>query len=937
MSNDWTTIRNFAGAYFYENKCTPETMDTFISVTDGFITAWAEREDVSKEELVDEIREDLEQRHSVTVNIDGVGILEDGTGHQQWFNADTNAGLEREIEWHCWDHYQKYLTQGKGWPPETVRSLDKFSSMILQRLEDPERNGAWQRRGMVVGNVQSGKTANYTGLITKAIDAGYKFIVVLTGIHESLRVQTQKRINLELIGYDYTQVKKISVDEVADTDKRIGVRKMFRDHRIIQSLTSDAPKGDFNRIAAQNATVIPSQTGDPFVLIIKKNVSILKNLLAYLENFADSDEDGRKIMNVPFLMIDDECDYASVNTRKEEPVLGEETDPTQTNMRIRQLLSIFPRHNYIGYTATPFANIFIHKDDSHKKYGDDLFPRHFIINLPAPSDYVGPERLFGIEREESADDDTSGLPLIVEVDDNEKVIPSKHKKTLIIEEFPESLNEALKNFILVCAARKIREHDIPHHNSMLIHVTRFINVQGQIKEQVESKLKELTARLQNKSDPLEDFEEIWSNKFIPVSKIMMEEFSDAKLHQWSEIKTELYKAAAKIKVLGINGEIKDILQYDFKENSSGVSIIAVGGDKLSRGLTLDGLSVSYYLRASRMYDTLMQMGRWFGYRRGYNDLCRIYMTDELREWYTHIAGATKTLKQEFDYMVDNNKTPEDFGLKVKSHPGQLVITAAGKMRKTQTFDTTFSGSLQQTTFFNQEHSTGNLSAVESLISEMKTEPEKRKDDKGNYIWRDISVRPVINFLGNYKTHKSCDYVCDPEKHIEYIDKMNNKGELTDWTISVISLKTRSERSVTLCGKHEVTMPERSASKKVTDTTIDIKALHAPEDEFLDFTQEEFKEYKEYKEKNQDNTEKFSRWMRGKRPATRGVLLIYIIFNKNRKSKNDETKTAYPYGMESGTEVTGYVLSLPDSQHAGTVSWTSNSVYQTEQLEMDYDA
>ena len=238
-------------------------------------------------------------------------FLDNKTDHEDWFNPSTNAPINREIEWHFWEHYKLYLINKKRWPREVMRSLDNLSSEILSRIEDPDREGMWDRRGMVMGSVQSGKTANYTALITKAADAGYKIFIILAGVHNSLRSQTQSRLNEEFLGYDIDKVQKLTGSE-----KATGVRAMFRNHKAVYSLTSSDEKGDFNRIVASQSGIPLTREGPPIVFVIKKNVSILRNLIKWLPSIVGMrDDNGQwRIPDIPSMVIDDECDYASINT-----------------------------------------------------------------------------------------------------------------------------------------------------------------------------------------------------------------------------------------------------------------------------------------------------------------------------------------------------------------------------------------------------------------------------------------------------------------------------------------------------------------------------------------------------------------------------------------------------------------------------------------------
>ena len=549
----------------------------------------------------------LESIHSVKIG--NADTLDDFRDHTEWFNPSTGEGLARRIEWHFWNHYCEYLTISKGWPKNIVLSLNSLSSQILSRLEDPTRPGPWDRRGMVMGSVQSGKTANYTGLIAKAADAGYKFFVVLAGVHDSLRSQTQMRLNEEFLGYDIERVQKLT-----GIEKRIGVRQMFPDHGTVYTLTSSSQKGDFSKAVASQSGIFPSADSPPIILVVKKNVSILRNLNSWIPSvISQTDSEGNKIIkNIPLLVIDDECDFASINTkipeRDENGKIVEEWDPTAINRHIRALLELFEKCAYIGYTATPYANIFIHSDDPHPRFGEDLFPRSFIVSLPQPSNYLGPERVFGLDEDTNRDVSAiEPLPLIRYVGDQSLKIPEGHNKELLIDDLPDSLKLSIKCFLLSCAARRLRSEGVPH-NSMLIHVTRYTAVQHQIRNLVEKELSGYVSRIMSK-DRLADFQEIWDGDFVPTSKKMVDQgFRDAEVDGWTEIEKNLGLVARTVKVKTINGTVRDVLDYKEAEITAnnrkkageivpwedrGLSVIAIGGDKLSRGLTLEGLTVSY--------------------------------------------------------------------------------------------------------------------------------------------------------------------------------------------------------------------------------------------------------------------------------------------------------------------------------------------------------
>ena len=348
------------------------------------------------------------------------------------------------IEWNFTRRYQRLLRENKGWARQTLQKADSLTDSILELLEDPTRAGSWDRRGMVVGEVQSGKTSSYLELSCKAADAGYKFIVILTGGTNSLRAQTQLRFDEGFLGWD----SRLDLDI---NDGRLGVGRLPGEvlHNVMTPTTA-RESGDFGRTMAKQFNVMLG--GDPILMVVKKNASVLRNIISWAKYMSLGDDEDGKIPGVPILVIDDEADYASVNTRPIDP--GGDEDPTVINQMIRRLLNTFEQKAFVAYTATPFANIFIYPEGDSPEFGPDLFPKDFLINLPVPSNHVGPTRVFGLRRDLMADiEEVEPLPLVRTVGDHETLIPMNHKSSWVIEELPESLKSAMKAFLLACAAR----------------------------------------------------------------------------------------------------------------------------------------------------------------------------------------------------------------------------------------------------------------------------------------------------------------------------------------------------------------------------------------------------------------------------------------------------------------------------------------------------
>lgn len=732
----------------------------------------------------------------ITVQIGEPTVLDNrDTEHVAWL--PTRRG---QIKWGFWNRYDWYLRNEVGLDDRTIASVDGVTDKVLERLEDPARSGPWDRRGMVVGDVQSGKTGSYIGLMCKAADAGYHAIVILAGMHNNLRSQTQERVDLGFLGFDTE--RNLAYD---NDNKRIGVGLLQqKDFSNLPSmaLTSSRPLGDFKKATAEGLGV--SQLGGmPTVFVVKKNKSVLQNLTHWLSD---------RVGDTAALIIDDEADNASVNTAA-MPEPGEdwnEYDPTIINGLIRSVLMKFRRRAYVGYTATPFANIFIHPDADHLELGPDLFPRDFIINLPTPSIHVGPAEIFGLTADPRAGIDArQGLPVVREIPASEAqaFMPHRHKKDYTPAELPPSLRRAIRSFLLSCALRGCRGQE-SRHQTMLIHVTRFVDVQAGIRELVEREVKLLASLLRMEGAQhaalLAELKLLWDEDYTPTSTSVRDQWSDPLMTPvaWQDIKLQLSRAASRIEVSTINGQAGDVRRY--KEAKDGCYLIAIGGDKLSRGLTLEGLTVSYFLRASHMYDTLMQMGRWFGYRPGYLDACRLFITRELSEWYQHIAAATIELRQDFDYMALTGAKPSEFGLRVRQHPAELEITSANKMRTGQPMQVSFADSLAETVVFwkvgdpaSQPHpertNLANIAACTAFLQGLGAPGAPARQDY--FTWRDIGGASVVTLLRAYQNHPESRR-SRPDLLADYIEAQIKAGELGKWTVCLAGVRANQSAAET---------------------------------------------------------------------------------------------------------------------------------------------
>ena len=780
-----------------------------------------------------------------------ISTLQDDVGHVPWLVA------ARKKDWRYWQRYRTYMERKLA--DDVVENLNDSTDDILGLLEDPKREGVWDRRGLVVGHVQSGKTGNYSGLICKAADAGYKIIIVLAGMHNNLRSQTQIRLEESFLGYETSPNR--------DPGKPLGVAEFDSDQKINPHCgTTRADNGDFNAAVANHfAAISPEER--PWLFVVKKNKTVLTQLLTWIRTrVADATAEGtdRKVVTyLPLLVIDDEADNGSVDTGEQkfndDGTPDEEHKPKTINGLIRKILHAFSRSAYVGYTATPFANIYIHRKGATKDEGPDLFPQSFIVNLAAPSNYVGPVRVFGRATPEGRE---GGLPLTRPIEDHYDPetktgwMPPKHNREHVPtfngqEALPPSLREALCSFVIACAVRSTRGQD-SEHSSMLVHVTRLVAVQNQVRYQVEEAIKRMRQRLDRGVDAEEligQLRSLWVSDFIPTSatitSVLEEEEHPPPMPTWEEVLSAIPNVLHDIQVRSINGTARDAL--DYAENQGpGLKVVAIGGDKLARGLTLEGLCTSYFVRTTKMYDTLMQMGRWFGYRPGYIDVCRLYTSEDLVEWFGHIADASEELREEFDNMVERKGTPNDYGLRVKSHP-VLTVTSRLKMRNSQSLSLSYSGSLVQTValFNDKTRNEQNLAATDGLVSAMGTptveKPQKVRGDftqswKSSYLWKDIDSQLIVDFLGGYATHPDATSAKSPVL-ADFIKQMNAQGELGLWTVALLAQGDSGPPLQFTSGLTISNFPSRSNKKKDRYT---IGVLTDPADEAIDLDFDDWK-------------------------------------------------------------------------------------------------
>lgn len=649
---------------------------------------------VTNEEL-HEVRFKLESQIGVR-GFKGIGLTE--PDQAPWLDL-------RKAEnpnWEYWNAYKTWIRK-RGFSSDVIRVLDEDTDAILSECGDPLKEGLWGIKGLVMGDVQSGKTANYAGLINKAADTGYKVIILLTGMIEELRAQTQSRLDEDFAGID--SEKRMQKEEKVIG---VGLYKKRTPPAVLTSVDKDFLTDNLKLFGGVPLTTLASK--EPVLLVLKKNSSVLRSLLNYLRSQVLS---GDKTIDLPLFLVDDEADNASINTKTED-------NPATINQLIRDVRDIFGRSTYCAYTATPFANVFIDPNEE-----SNLFPENFVYTLHSPTSYVGAASIF-LENGEHNNH-------LVDIDDAESYFPEKHKKDLKIDDIPDSLKESIQTFFITCCIRDLRKENLKHR-SMLINVSRFTDVQGRIAEIVSiysyNLKEEIRQYLASDSS--------WKHhQLLQQLKHTFESyFTDAGV-TWDQIRKSLWESVSSIKTITVNQKTQDEdrLNYQhYKKTTLGRRVIAIGGLTLSRGLTLEGLSTSYFYRNSKAYDTLLQMGRWFGYRNGYADLCKIWMTKEVQDWYAHLAEVVDELRQDIRSMHVRNKKPRDFGMRVMAHPGLLLVTARNKMKTSKEVEirVSFSKFMTETPYLikSEKIQKNNLDITLEFIDSLKIPSE----NKGRRIW-----------------------------------------------------------------------------------------------------------------------------------------------------------------------------------------------------------
>ena len=811
--------------------------------------------------------------------------------------------------WYYWPRLRNYLIDRKGWVEATVRSVERASDRILDAMENPLGDQPFNIRGLVVGYVQSGKTANYTALIAKAVDCGYRLVIVLTGIHKSLRLQTQRRLVAELVGREGAA--------------RVGVGLMepIPPNRAWSTFTRSELDGDFDPGHANAAALGQSI---PILLVIKKNASVLRRVTEWLDTAHKETQ-----TQTPCLIIDDEADLASVNTKGNRPPVdgdpdvddeddpsaedAEDVAPSKINEQIRSMLKRFARVAYVAYTATPFANVLINHEAIDREAGEDLYPRSFIVALPQPHGYCGAERIFG-----TVDGTQDGMDVIRPVPDGDLVhlVPSRASAKYGFQpSLPDSLRDAIDEFILAGAGRAQRG-DGHEPATMLIHGSFYTVVQQAVTAMVADavdrlrdewryfRLQELQPRLERR----------WEEDFRRVTRTEAPDFDVP----FDGVAPHIGPFLEQLVVRQLNYGSPDEIDYEKDPN---LKVAVIGGNKLSRGLTLEGLLISYFVRKANTYDTLMQMGRWFGFRDGYVDLTRIYTTATLEQWFRDLATVEEELRAEIARYEDERLTPLELGVKIRAHPSMLV-TSRLKMKSATEIEVSFAGQLLQTITFPFDDPSWFPHNVEVIRTFLGDLGPATRDERDRPMWVGVPALRVVDFLRAYRMDPNATRVRS-DLLLSYIQKQLAQGELTEWIVGVMGLSKPDGDLGTLDlgidGCPAVGLIDRSrlirqnSLKAITSSTDQEIGLTAAQRERLETL------------KMSEPKVPASRLVRRVRDPHQGVLLVYPISRRSGITTQSKERRPIFDHPDEADHVIGVAVAFPESSKVQAVKYLVGTV------------
>lgn len=769
----------------------------------------------------EQLKREYLKRNQRFIELTDPRVLKDNAHIETWY-----SGPDSPSAW-CWPAFKKAIAPKFG---KDFALTDEASTKIMAHLPHPGRE-RFVTRGLAVGYVQSGKTANYSALISKAADVGYRLFIVLAGSTSSLRRQTQERLETDVCRHHPQRWFRLTTIE--------------NDFGHYQGLPS--------------ALLSPDNLNNRILCVVKKNRFILDRLRNFLMTATPD-----VLKACPALIIDDEADNASINT-------ASGAERTAINNGIIGVLNLLPRAAYVAYTATPFANIFI--DPSAP---EDLFPRNFIVALKRPSAYFGTERIFGRELlwydEEGASFDgldiTHLIP-VAEPDETALVRPAKgSERDRFQPQVPSSLARAIRYFVLATACRYARG-DLQKHSSMLVHTSHFVTVHRKLEAIINEHLDGMRATW---TKELPELEKLWNEEMHKTQAVVQAELST----RFQDLVPHMPEALRRCQVIVDNGRPGSSKLIYPDEKVDPKVYIAIGGNTLSRGLTLEGLVVSYFVRTASAYDTLLQMGRWFGYRPRFEDLPRIWLTAELEQDFLFLAGVEEELRRDINRMEAEGRTPREFAIRVRTHP-KLSITAPNKMGRAHLESASFSEKRVQSFLFKHQDRLWleeNFAAASELLGAAEHSATRVEETNGRWGFRGVDVNLVRAFIRRYRFHEKHE---DLEERLllRYIDAEVARGSLRTWNVFVVGHSSGAPDLGTMdFGVGTASCINRSRFKMTEPCNI--KALTSRADRIIDIP-----------EADAGASDEEMIELRNRVAPETGLLLLYPISKNSTPEKGDE--------------------------------------------------
>jgi hypothetical protein len=688
-----------------------------------------------------------------------------------------------------WPALNGYLLNEKGWKRDAIESIDETSGEVVSLLADPSKE-QFRCRGLVVGYVQSGKTANMTAVIAKAVDAGYNLIVLLGGMTNKLRAQTQRRLEADIVA---------------------------RHRHLWQLYTTSEDTGDFT-VPANGSFTMPVQ-GRAQLAVMKKVTSRLNSFHRTIRRTPPT-----ILRQLKVLLIDDECDQASVNSARDD------YDMTKINEAIRKIITSLPAVSYVGYTATPFANVFIDPFPHNKEELDDLYPEDFITSLPLPEGYFGTREVFGrapVDAEaETSDEAGRDMIRLIPKEQVDRIRPARAgDKDTFHPEITDELRDAILWFLASCAIRRMRGQQ-NSHMTMLVHTSPNIIQHERMAEVLRAWLTENEPDLKSGNGPCSERLTVLLSE--EMDRVPDEGKGYLRPRTVGDIRPALAEALDALEVAVENGTSEERLDYTRDPKT----YIVVGGAVLARGLTLEGLCVSFFLRTAKQYDTLLQMGRWFGYRFGYDDLPRLWTTADLASAFRSLANIEEEIREDISVFRGKNTTPLEFAVRVREIPG-MAITSASKMKHAYRTNISYEGRHIQTIRFdhrNDDVVAGNWRAGSQLVDDMMSAGEPQRTE-GRLLFTHVPSKIIRRFLAAYDI-SGAHMDLRKEHLLGFFD--STSARMPEWHVGLVLPKGKGKSIRPLGRLGPVELNNRSRLPDLTaEGHADIKALMSMRDVLID--------------------------------------------------------------------------------------------------------